>query len=104
VTRRCLSGPAVKPPYILRTNNGDTALAVALGGQGIIAQPTFIAGDDLRAGRLAPVLPGYRPPDIDIPAIYPSRRRPGARFRVMIDYLADAFSGVPAWDGPANPR
>lgn len=93
---------AVRPPFILRTNNGDTALAVALGGQGIIAQPTFIVGDDLRAGRLVPVLPGYHLPDIDIQAIYPSRRHLSARVRVMVDFLAEAFGGVPAWDRPAD--
>lgn len=93
----------VKAPFILRTNNGDTARAVALGGQGVIIQPTFLVGDDLRAGRLVPLLPGYSVPDIDILAVYPSRRHLSARVRVMIDFLADAFSGVPPWDRPPGP-
>ncbi len=88
----------VKPRFILHTNNGDTARAVALGGQGIIAQPTFLIGDDVRGGRLAPVLPGYTLPEIDIQAVYPSRRHVSARVRVMVDFLAEAFSGTPAWD------
>lgn len=90
----------VKIPFIMRTNNGDTARAVALGGQGLIWQPTFLIGADLRAGRLVQVLPGYRMPDIDIQAVYPSRRHLSAKVRVMIDFLADQFKDVPPWDRP----
>lgn len=91
---------AVKIRASMQTNNGDTAAAAALAGLGIIWQPTFIIGADLRAGRLVPVLPGYRIPDIDILAVYPSRRHLSAKVRAMIDFLADEFSGTPPWDRP----
>ena len=90
----------VKIPFIMRTNNGDTARAVALGGQGIIWQPTFLIGADLQAGRLVPVLPGYHLPDIDIQAVYPSRRHLSAKVRVMIDFLVEAFKDIPPWERP----
>lgn len=80
------------------TNNGDTARIAAVEGAGIIWQPTFLVGDDLRAGRLVPLLPGYRLPDIDVQALYPSRRHLSAKVRVMVDFLADAFQGVPPWE------
>ena len=82
----------------MQTNNGDTASAAALAGLGIVWQPTFLVGADLRAGRLVALLPGYRVPDIDILAVYPSRRHLSAKVRAMIDFLADEFSGVPPWD------
>ncbi len=82
----------------LRANNGDTARAVALAGQGIIWQPTFLIGADLKAGRLVRVLPEYSLPDIDILALYPSRRYLSAKVRVMVDFLADAFKATPAWE------
>ncbi len=82
----------------LRVNNGDSARAAALAGHGIAWQPTFLIGEDLRAGRLVPVLPGYRLPDIDILAIYPSRRQISAKVRVMVDFLVAAFKGQPSWD------
>jgi DNA-binding transcriptional LysR family regulator len=82
----------VKVSGSMQTNNGDTARAAALGGIGIIWQPTFLIGDDLRAGRLVRVLPDYHLPDIDILAVYPSRRHLNAKVRVMIDFLAEAFS------------
>ncbi|MBP7338769.1 LysR family transcriptional regulator [Niveispirillum sp.] len=89
---------AVRVNGALLTNNGDTARAAALDGVGITWQPTFLIGDDLRAGRLVPLLPGYRLPDIDVLAVYPSRRHLSAKVRVMVDFLADAFHGTPPWD------
>jgi DNA-binding transcriptional LysR family regulator len=83
---------------VLQTNNGDTATHAALAGLGIIWQPTFLIGPHLRSGNLVPVLPGFRVPDIDILAVYPSRRHLSAKVRAMIDFLAGEFSGVPPWD------
>lgn len=88
----------VRARCIMHTNNGDTARAAALAGLGVIWQPTFLIGDDLRAGTLVPLLPGYRMDDIDILAVYPSRRHLGAKVRAMVDFLAAAFRGVPPWD------
>jgi len=89
---------AVKVRTVMSANNGDTCRAAALAGMGVIWQPTFLIGDDLRAGRLIPLLPGYRMTDIDILAVYPSRRHLSAKVRVMVDFLAEAFRGQPAWD------
>ena len=89
---------AVKVACVMHTNNGDTARAAALAGRGVIWQPSFLIGPDLRAGRLVPLLPGYRMPDIDVLAVYPSRRHVSAKVQVMIDFLAQAFQGVPPWD------
>jgi DNA-binding transcriptional LysR family regulator len=89
---------AVKVRCVMHTNNGDTARAAALGGLGVIWQPTFLVGADLRAGRLQRVLPDYHMPDIDVLAVYPSRRHLSAKVRVMIDFLVDEFAGVPPWD------
>ena len=82
----------------MHANNGDTARAAALAGAGIIWQPTFLIGADLRAGRLVPLLPGFRLPDIDVLAVYPSRRHLSAKVRVMIDFLAAEFAATPPWD------
>ncbi|WP_207005576.1 LysR family transcriptional regulator [Trinickia mobilis] len=88
----------VKVNCRMHTNNGDTARAAALAGQGVIWQPTFLVGNDLRAGKLIQVLPEYRLPDIDILALYPSRRHLSAKIRAMIDFLVDVFGSVPPWD------
>lgn len=88
----------VKVPAVMQTNNGDTARAAALAGMGVIWQPTFLVGEDLRAGRLVQLMPGWSLPDIDVLAVYPSRRHLSARVRVMIDFLAEAFADVPPWE------
>jgi len=92
----------VRARCIMHTNNGDTARAAALAGMGVIWQPTFLIGGDLRDGKLVPVLPGYRMHDIDVLAVYPSRRHLSAKVRAMIDFLAAEFRGVAPWDRAAR--
>lgn len=89
---------AVRVNGVMLTSNGDTARAAALAGAAITWQPTFLIGEDLAAGRLVRVLPDYSLPDIDVLALYPSRRHLSAKVRVMVDFLADAFHGAPPWD------
>jgi len=72
--------------------------AAALAGHGVIWQPTFLIGDDLRTGKLVRVLREYRLLDIDVLALYPSRRHVSAKVRAAIDFLVNAFSGLPPWD------
>ncbi|MFT3996038.1 MAG: LysR family transcriptional regulator [Asticcacaulis sp.] len=88
----------VRPTAGFRTNNGDTARASMLAGGGINWQPAFLVAGDLKEGTLVEVLPDYRLPDIDILAIYPSRRHLSAKVRVMVDFLSSAFKGVPDWE------
>lgn len=90
---------SVKVRYAMHTNNGDTARAAAIMGGGVIWQPTFLIGEDLRQKRLIELLPAYRMPDIDVLAVYPSRRHLSAKVRLMVDFLAAAFAGdVPPWE------
>lgn len=93
----------VRVRCVMHTNNGDTAVAAARAGLGVIWQPSFLVGEALRRGELEPVLPGFAMADIDVLAVYPSRRHLSAKVRVMIDFLAEAFAGVPPWDRVADP-
>jgi DNA-binding transcriptional LysR family regulator len=79
---------------VLRTNSGDTCRAAALGHQGVILQPSFIVGDDLRKGTLVELMPEYRSLEFGIHAIYPSRRYVSPKVRVLIDYLSSAMRSV----------
>ena len=82
----------------LVANHGDALTAAALAGQGIILQPTFIVGEALRAGRLTPVLPGWRPADYSMYAVYPSARHLAPKVRRFVDFLAARFRDPPPWD------
>lgn len=88
----------VKVKGKVHTNNGDTARAMALCGAGIIWQPTFLIGPDLASGALVALLPDYKLPDIDVLAMYPSRRHLSVKVRMMIDFLVEAFAGTAPWD------
>jgi DNA-binding transcriptional LysR family regulator len=82
----------------MTVNNGDVLAEAARRGQGIIMMPTFIVGDDLRQGRLKTVLPGYRPPDLVMSALYPPNRHLTAKVRVFIDFLVSRFGPVAYWE------
>jgi DNA-binding transcriptional LysR family regulator len=82
----------------LQANNGDVLRAAALRGAGIVLLPSFIVGADLAAGRLAPVLPGYRVPELGIYAVYPHSRHLSAKVRSFVDFLLPRLGKRPAWD------
>jgi len=79
-------------------NNGDALRAAALAGRGIILQPTFIVGDDIRAGRLHTVLDDYRVAPLDVHAVYSHRQYLSAKVRTFVDFLAEYFGSPPYWD------
>ena len=79
-------------------NNADVLRTTAIAGGGIVLLPTFIIGDDLRAGRLVRLLPDYPPPEQGLHALYPPGRHLSAKVRSFVDFLVDRFSGEPAWD------
>ena len=79
-------------------NNGDVLRSTAIAGGGIILLPTFLVGEDLRAGRLVRLLPNYPPPEQALYALYPPGRHLSAKVRSFVDFLIARFSGEPAWD------
>jgi DNA-binding transcriptional LysR family regulator len=83
----------------LQASNGDALAAAALAGQGLVYEPTFLLGNDIRAGRLV-VLTLDHPP-MELPgvfAVYASNRRPPAKVRAFIDFLVKRFGPVAPWD------
>lgn len=81
----------------VRANNGDLLRVAALGGAGIVMQPRFLVGADLRAGRLQAVLTQYESRELGIYAVYPSRRYLSAKVRSFIDFLVARFGPNPDW-------
>lgn len=83
----------------LRANNGDALRAAAVAGQGIIYQPTFVVGDDLRAGTLVALTLDELTVEFGgIYAVYLPERNPPAKLRAFIDFLVERFAAVPPWD------
>ena len=94
------SGPqgavSVKVRSRMHTNNGDTCRTAALAHQGIILQPDFLVGSDLRDGTLVELLPKFRSVELGIHAVYPTRKHLPLKLRRLIDFLVAAFRS-PAW-------
>ena len=70
----------------------------ALAGGGVILLPTFIVGEDLRAGRLVRLLPDYPPPEQGLHALDPPGRHLSAKVRSFVDFLVARFGGEPVRD------
>ena len=93
-----LGGVAVAVSGPLVANNGDALAGAAVAGQGIILQPTRSSlGDAVRAGLLAPVLPGWPPRALAVHAVYPASRNLQPKVRAFVDTLAARLGGAP-WD------
>jgi DNA-binding transcriptional LysR family regulator len=78
-----------EPKGPLTGNSAEVMLASARQGLGIIMLPAYSVVDDLRRGTLAPVLAGWRSPEIGIFALLPSGRFVDAKTRGWIDLLKD---------------
>jgi DNA-binding transcriptional LysR family regulator len=86
----------VRVPSRIHTNSGDTCRIAALHDQGVILQPDFLVGDDLRRGGLVELMPEYRSIELGIYAVYASRKHLSIKTRRLIDFLVDAFT-TPTW-------
>ncbi|WP_372785439.1 LysR substrate-binding domain-containing protein [Phenylobacterium sp.] len=90
----------------LRFGGADACVAAGRRGLGIIRTPAFAAADDLRAGRLVPLLCAYEPQLIHVHAVYPHARHLAAKVRAFVDFLAARYAGEPEWHqgwGEAHP-
>jgi DNA-binding transcriptional LysR family regulator len=90
-------GPvSVKIKSRIHANNGDTCRTAALAHQGIILQPDFLIGEDLRRGDLVELMPQFRSVELGIFAVFPTRKHLPLKLRRLIDFLVAAFRS-PAW-------
>lgn len=79
-------------------NSGEALRLLCLGGAGVARLADFLIGDDVRAGRLVPLLQDHMKADSeDIHALYIGHARLAARVRVFMDFLAERVS-LPATD------
>ena len=81
----------------LHSNNGDLLAEAAASGAGIVFEPAFIVGPEVRAGRLVPLLQDFVPPPVPIYALYPSRKHLSAKVRRFVEFLIERFSHAQDW-------
>lgn len=94
----------VRVQGVLHCNSGELAIGAAIGGLGIVFEPRFALAPTLARGELLRVLPDFRGPDLDVWAVYPSRRHLSAKVRLFVAHLANVFASRPLHGGPAPER
>ena len=80
----------------LSANEATALLQAALAGGGVALQPTYLANPHLADGSLLAVLPDWKPPDMAIYALYPSRKHLSPAVRALLDFLVQRFA-TPRW-------
>lgn len=102
------AGPNGEQSVTVRGNlqaNSDNALRLAaVHGQGLALAPSFLLSDEIKAGRLIPILTEFLQPEHAINAIYAHRHHLSAKVRSFIDLLAKHFHADPAWADPRASR
>lgn len=83
----------------MSSNNGDMLRVAALRSHGFVGLPTFIVGEDLKAGTLVSVLEPFIAQDLTLNAVYPTARHLSPKVRAFVDFLSQRFGGDrPYWD------
>lgn len=86
----------------IRANNSEMLREAAIGGAGVILMPSWLLGEDLRAGRLVEILTDWSAGQADetagIHAIYLPNRRGSKKVRAFVDFLAEHFGSPPYWE------
>jgi len=85
--------------------NSDNALRLAaVHGQGLALAPSFLLIDEIKSGRLVPVLTEFLRTEHAINAIYPHRHHLSAKVRSFIDLLVKHFHEDPGWADSCRSR
>ncbi|WP_028534132.1 LysR family transcriptional regulator [Paludibacterium yongneupense] len=79
-------------------NEAVSLMQAARAGAGVAMLPTYLAAPLIRSGELLNVLPGAKPRDMSIYAVYASRRHMPLALRTLLDFLAQRFPPQPQWD------
>ena len=92
------TGQHVEVSGNLRADNGDALRQAALAGLGLVYLPSFIVAEDVRAGRLIPLLLEHVHPGTACFAVYSESRQLSPKVRTMIDWLVEDLGAEPSWD------
>lgn len=75
----------------MAVSDAENYIACGLRGCGLIQLPRYRAEEDLAAGRLEEVLPGWASPALPVSALYPQHRQLSTRVRVFIDWVSGVY-------------
>lgn len=87
-----------------RVNSSEALHQAALAGLGVVSLPTFVVGEDVRAGRLKLLLSRWELAASAVYAVYLPNRHLAPKVRVLIDFLLEKFGPEPYWDRLGRPK
>lgn len=82
----------------LQCNDGEVLTRWALAGEGLALRSAWEVSEEIKRGRLVPVLDEYAVPGNNIYAVFPERRLLPAKVRFFIEHLKKAFGDPPYWE------
>ncbi|WP_419708740.1 LysR family transcriptional regulator [Pseudomonas sp. NFX224] len=82
----------------ISANEATTLLRAAMAGAGVAMLPTYQAGVYVHSGELVRLLPSAEPRQMNVYAVYASRKHMPAALRSLLDFLVVRFPEEPAWD------
>jgi DNA-binding transcriptional LysR family regulator len=82
----------------LQCNDGEVLTRWAIAGEGLALRSAWEVSEEIKRGRLAPVLDEYAVPGNNIYAVFPERRLLPAKVRFFIEHLKKAFGDPPYWE------
>jgi DNA-binding transcriptional LysR family regulator len=83
----------------IHTNSGPGVFASVMAGLGIAMASTVMAGPEVKAGLLIPLLRSYELSPVDVHAVFPGGPRPSTKVRALVDYLAEELRDKSAAHG-----
>jgi len=81
-------------------NTGDGVRALALAGVGVTCLPAYLVADDLRAGNLVRLCPGWSLATLTLFALFTGGRRPPRRVALLLAALQERLVGLGALTPP----
>tara|TARA_R110002072_G_scaffold303136_1_gene495267 strand:- start:34670 stop:35593 length:924 start_codon:yes stop_codon:yes gene_type:complete len=82
----------------MQMNNSLALREAVLNGAGIVRVPTFVVGEDIRTGRLQPVLTNYSLPEVSIYAVFAQRKHLSPKVVAFVEFMRERISDTPHWD------
>jgi len=86
-----------RPSGNWRCNSGEAVLDAALRGFGLCQLPDYYVQEPLRRGALVSLLEGNQPPNTAVWAVYPQRRYPLPKVRLLIEALKEGLATRPEY-------
>jgi len=81
----------------LQMDSAEALSRSVVAGLGITTLPSYLVNDDVRSGKLVPLLAEFAVEAVPIRVIYPSKRHLSPKVRLFIDKLIEAWSPEPPW-------